>query len=397
MIKVKIYTDNQYFCEVSNWCAGDAKEYTNRTFDALAPFRDFESINFLKTVYDIEFIENDWFSVLIERKRCSIYAFDDDIKYVLSLIYFSQKQIYLSYRSLSGEIWDFLEGLSFDILIVTRMSELAGCYHSLCGPLDYRIINYPYQQLEIEVTIKKHLKGTFYRAVEGARKFNTNYGLYIGEDNRYYSDIFGIATAFRYYWKNDIENIISYIDNGKKKIYLMSCSQELTIFQFGKLIGEDAASTVGWDEEHGDYLKEVDNAKEYEHYLWLRDKLKIVNYMYLLPDDILYRKLPILCVDKNKDNSYYISGDLTIKNPTYMEIMEGIWNMCCDDYERFALIINKDEILDSVQDIENALCGFKISKNKIEIYDADKAIELFGECLRKAYYSGNCTISDDFY
>lgn len=425
MIKIKLYTDEQYVAEVLDLRNRSEVEYTDRTFEFLAdgysprttpPFRDEESVAFLKNIFNIEFIKNEWFSVIVDGMRSSLFTLSHDVKYGLSLIYFSKKGIYLSYKSLYENVWEYLASLPFDILIVAKRSSLAGRF-ALCGESEYTILNYPYQGRELEVSVKNFIANDdFYTPVPEAKEYGLSHGLSVGADGKYYSDRFSISYAFKYYWKNDIEGIIRHIKKRDKETYLVELAQEYSYFQFVNLVNEevyigyldelnfykrtfsrDTPSAMREYKELCQYLKEKDGGTEYKFYLWLRDELKIVNHMFLKPKKALFRKLPIFCVDRNTDGSYYLSCTLTVKHPSYGDILYPMLNMCYAGRECFALVVDTEELLYSVNDIDSALCGFKISPNRIEAYNANDALVLFGESLKEAYSSDNYTVSKDFY
>lgn len=83
-------------------------------------------------------------------------------------------------------------------------------------------------------------------------------------------------------------------------------------------------------------------------------------------------------VDKNSDGSYRIQE----RNK---------------DGERIALVINTEELLDSVRDIDRAVYGFRVMPDSIEIFDVEDAVQLFGQMLREAVASARYKVDGEFY
>ena len=102
-------------------------------------------------------------------------------------------------------------------------------------------------------------------------------------------------------------------------------------------------------------------------------------------------------VDKNYDGSYWIHGCLTYKYPEFHEAISQVIEERRQDGERFVLIIDTEELLESVKDIDSAIYGFKVMPDSIEVFDVEDAVQLFGRMLKEAVASGKCKIDGDFY
>lgn len=208
--------------------------------------------------------------------------------------------------------------------------------------------------------------------------------------------------ALQYYWRNDIEGIIKYIDKKKRRFRLEEIRKEYSVFEFAKVLGKDEEAILHYDcvrefislffsneEEQSDDIE--------DEYLYFRDKFKVISHISIAPGNAIMRKLPILMVDKNSDGSYWVHGDLTCKYPEFYQAIGQVIEDRNQDGERFVLIIDTDELLDSVKDIDHAIYGFRVMPDSIEVFDVEDAVLLFGQMLKEAVASGRCKVDNDFY
>lgn len=401
-----------------DFIADDSYFYEVKGLDLTKPpFRDEVSLNFLK-LWDISFIEGDWYSVHVEGGRSTIFGIRKEIKYGLCLIDYSRDGSYLSYSGLDDIGWKYLSELSFDILVAVTLEQL-NLYGKLFGDCDFVIENYPYNDSEIELhvfggVVNMH-DNDFYTKVP--YKHDNDYsGLHIGKDAKYYASVVMFNYALKYYWYENLQGISDYIDKNysEPRLLVEHSSPEMNIFQFQsylkiqkyerlyldyfhdvKLVNEIYENKEISIQERDKMRKECDSGEDYEEFLWLRDRLKIVSHMQLKFKDTFCRKLPIFIVDKNEDGSYMVWHKLTYKYPKFMEIVEDVVDLCKDGIERFALVVDVNEILQASEDIKNAFCGFGVSKNKLDVYNDYEAIRLFNNYLKQALSSNNCEIIDD--
>lgn len=434
MIRVKLLTDEEYLNDVLvcnkedktifsydettfNYLADD-KYFFSGADESIPPFRDEVSLNFLKK-WGIRFIEGDWYSVYVDDGRSTIFGIRKDIKYGLALIDYSRRGFYLSYYSAGDDVWDVLNKLPFDILVAIKMSDISNCYS--LKECDFLIENYPYNNQHIEVSVIqgcKLLDKSLYTEVSGQKAFSTTYGLHIGKDDKYYTDVINLGYAFQYYWKNDIEEIIKYLEeHPNQKRYIVENTQIVNIFQYNKMLKPRTDILVSCKyvkvlnylkrfykkeksitkQQYEESRKAIEFSDYYKTYVWLRDKLKIINHLVTKPEDVTSRKLPMMIVDKNTDGTYFIFGKLTVKFPEFEEVLEEVIDFCSADYERFILVIDVEELMESVSDIDKAVYGFRVKENEVEVFDADMAKEQFGVVLKEAFYSGKCKVSEEFY
>jgi len=426
MIRVRLFTAKEW---LEAYCVSEEHEYRvcdakvhfeillDTAFDAemRIPFRDAESLQFLKESYDISFVsDDDWYSVMCAGSRSDITCLNEDILYGLSAIDLSKDGVYSRLEWAGKKVWQALSNLPFDILIAQNMQDM-GLYKGAVSGADYLIENYPYRNETIEVFVKKSIfvKDDFYAPVPEYRENNTNHGLHMGRDGKYYTDEFDIRYAFQYYWKNDIEGIIKEIERMRRnRIVMADVTRTFDVFELGKLIGRDKCmNSIMWL-DYLECLKRMpENEREgncsschierqpkecYDEYLYFRDKFKVISHLVIAPEP-WHRKLPVMMVDKNNDGTYFIHGDLTLKNPSFYELFNEVIEGRSAERERFVLIVEVEELLDSVHDMEQAVCGFRVLADSVEVYDSYEGTQLFGEALKEAYYSGRCTVDTDFY
>lgn len=384
------------------------------------PFRDAESLRLLKESYDIVFAsDEDWYSVIIEGTRMSVSCVNKGLKFALTAIDVSRRGLYTQYRDDVGEeVWRVLADLPIDILVAAKQSEI-GVFSNLTEGVEFTILNYSYKNQSIEVTVKDfiHHKDSFYTAVPESHENGTSHGLHIGKDGRYYSDEFGVRYALQYYWKNDVKGIIEYIDGrGKGRIHMENAIQTYDIFELEKMLKQEENSIARLDylqcvrclerrlEEkaidesaYAESLKELQEGDSYKEYLYFRDRFRVIWNVADFQIDTMHRKLPMLIVDKSQDGTYFIHGGLTVKYPTFDELLEDAVSRRNKELESFILVVDVEELLDSASDIKEAVCGFKVLEDSVEVFDSREAIRAFGEALKEAYHSGKCTIDKEFY
>lgn len=356
------------------------------------PFRDEESVRLLKETWDIEFIDNrDWYSVRCDGVRMNVRALNNDLKFALVTIFLSRKGRYTTLGYADERVWRVLADLDMDILVAMKVQEM-GIYSPEIEGINYKIINFPYKGQTIEVDVLNERvspgKKGLYEWADESRDCGMSKYLCVGKDGRFYMDIFYVGYAFQYYWKNDIEGIIKYIDRVKKdKTYLVDVRRTFDIFEMMEFLGEYLNCFEG----------DCEPLESSEEYVYFKEKFKIITHMRTLPKSAVFRKLPQLIVERNHDGSYFIHGGLTVKFPAFHEMLEDAIDRRSPDKESFILIVDEEELLNRASDIERTICGFRVQADSVDVYEAEDAIQLFGEALREAHYSSSCTIDGEFY
>ncbi|MCI8417527.1 MAG: hypothetical protein HFI33_08565 [Lachnospiraceae bacterium] len=392
------------------------------------PFRDEESLGFLKGGGLTFVSDDDWYSVYGEgalgRERDSITNIRKWMKFALTAIYYSRQE---RYTWMDGTCvpyewaWNLLSQLPFDILVAVRVENIRGIMSIFLGFSVFspcRIVNYPYRKQSIEVTIDEfRINDDFYTRVPEGRENNTNYGLHMGKDGRYYSNFIGIEYAFQYYWKNDVEGLIRYIEEKyPDRIQLGEVREIYNTFTLAKALGIADSSVIAlryWncknciekaledgrisDLQYEEFLVNARQGEDYKNYVYYRDTFQFISHLTVAPKETLCRKLPVMMVDKNYDGTYRIHGSLTVKYPEFEECICDVVEERSPDRERVILVVDVEELLDSAEDVDQAVYGFRLLQDSLEIFDKYEAVQLFGRALKEAYTSKSCTISQEFY
>lgn len=414
MVKVKLYTVDDFM----RTCTIGGGEYVTEYqgyfemhmlwvepgWEEGIPFRDAESVRLLRESYGVEFVsDGDWFSVRGREGRMDVSCLNDGLRFALVAISRSRKGGYTWFAPADERIWRVLADLPFDILVAMRTFEM-GIHGRQIEGIDYQIINYPYNGRSEAVTVLDdmlRINNEAYTEVAEARECGTGYGLCTGKDGRYYTSSLDIGYAFQYYWKNDIGGILRYIEcSGKDyrgRVRLADTSRTYNIFDLGRLLRGDEYCILMWCDLIGSEEGDRESVESSPVYAYFRDTFKVTTHMKVEPKYSISRRLPKLMVDKNSDGTYFIHGGLTYKHPQFEGLIRDMIDGRSPDRERFVLIVDVEELMKSAGDIEHALCGFRILADSVDAYDAEDAVQLFGEALEEAYYSGKCTVDKEFY
>ena len=277
-----------------------------------------------------------------------------------------------------------------------------------------RIVNYPYKKQSIEVTLKDIIKydDDFYTRISEHRWYDTSNGLCMGKDGKYYSNLISVKYGFQYYWGNDVEGLIRYMEEKyPDRIRLGEVHEIYNTFTLAKALGLEEGSVIGlmyWDckrcreaapkagkisdQEYGEISADERQGEEYKDYVYFRDTFQFISHLTAAPDPVSSRKLPVLMVDKNYDGTYMIHGTLTVKYPEFEECISDVVEGRSPDRERILLVVDVEEQLRSAGDVDKAVYGFRLLQDSLEIFDRYEAVQLFGQALKEAYTSVACTI-----
>ena len=398
------------------------------------PFRDAESRMILKESYGIELVEDDWYSIIDEGRRTCFSDLSPELKYALVLIDESRNGNYLTAMFMPDAVWDALRKVPFDILISCTWEDIFWTTSKL--PFDnYVIYGLPYGGDDgISVCSLESLRDNdFYTPLRPREPGVINEGvgienqLYIGKDGKYYASFLG--GSLRYYWRQHLDEMLEYIDGLKPPKKLKAIEDTYSISEFNEMIepsdyGDIFANLTGdslWQQMEDcrwqlnmckenlqkgeitadEYKAEMDRLMEtdgYQRYKYYRDKFKVVNHMYELPPkEMLFRKVPILSVRINKDGSYIIGGDLSVKYPEQEEILGEAISMRADDHDTFLLYVDANEMIDGPNDLDGMTWAIWVRQDSIELFDKWDGLRLFAKAIRDALASGRCEIIDAFY
>lgn len=427
MVRMFYYTHNEYMYHLLTHSILD---YTERRFDTLLnwqqdedgnsikPFRDEYSIRFLKDTWNMEFVsEDDWYSIQSpEEGRFSLSGLSRQMKYALTLLHYSRKGRVLKFRSCSEKLWKVLDTMPFDILIAMNISEIFDFHCTLLG-IDYVVENFPFHNKVLQVHVPNmHINHKEYEEVENHK------GLILYQKNgKYFINAICIDDYFcQFRWQKYIDKIVSQV-NYYKRIEKPLIEKKLVngYVDFLQLIGVNKEDALWGHNNYYYYLsiftemlknKEITQAeydallseeqkkndKSFQEYLWLINDLQIISYLYIVPYINDCDSLPMLIVDKYSDGSYKIWNTRICD---YRDFEGVLQNVVFDKYTekcvRYITVVNKS--FQSVEDIQYTACGFKITKNCIEIFDKNEALETFYHIATEALQSKECEVCDDDY
>lgn len=415
MIRIKLFTEEEWVSQLGGggpekepkqWIAQvECFRYLLRCcLDEEAerpPFRDDESRQLLNGEGLTFVSKEDWYSVYGEgplgRERDSISNIPKWLKFALVAIHYSRQGTYTWMDSTCvpyERAWRLLSDMPFDILAAVKIPDIkavASIFHSFSMFPPCKIINYPYESQLIEVTvtetesiIKSQYLGT---ALPKSFVPGTGYGLSTDKEGNYYSFLMGIEYAFQYYWKNDIPGIIQYIEkNYPEKVRLGEIHEIYNTFTLAEALGCSGEF----------FLAQAQREEDYKDYVYFRDTFQFISHLSAVPE-VTFRKLPVMMVDKNHNGSYRIHGTLTVKYPELQECICDVVEERCPYRERYILVVDVEELLDSARDIDRAVYGFRLLSDSLEIFDRYDAVRMFGRMLKEAYTSGACVIDEEFY
>lgn len=385
--------------------------------DTIKPFREDYNKKFLKDTWNIEFVsDDDWYSIYSpEEGRFSLSGLSKEMKYALTLLHFSSKGRMLSFKSCSERIWKALSDMPFDILVAVDTSKIES-WKSICLGVDYIIENLPFDDEFLQVNVLNSL-------IRDKDKITDKNGLslYV-EDDKYFACVFNIKRHFAEYdWKKHLNDIIKHANSCVREEYpIIDKTLVCDVVEYAKVLDIDEDYFLDLNDytyylnqferllKDGDITQEVYDTEmskykiayrdDYKQYLWVKDKLKIYSHLYTIPDRRVHRKLPMLIIDKYPNDSYKIWGKLTVKYPEFYEIVyDVIKEFYTEDCERYITVVDVEEAFSCASNISDVDCGFKITENRIDIFDRNDALKQFIDIAQEAISSNNCEISTEYY
>lgn len=428
MIKMFYYNKDEFLNEliehhIWSYSERDFDHLMNWQYDkegnSIQPFRDEYSKKFLKDTWNLEFVdEHDWYSIHSpEEGRFSLAGLSKDMKYGLTLLDYSKRGLVLSFKHCSEKIWKVLSEMPFDILVAVDTSKLK-CWSDVIIGVDYIIENFPFEDKKLKVHVMER-----YERFQDYEELKDKSGIKIyHKDGIYYTHSWEIEEIFcRYFWKKHIKEIMDKVNHYIVEEHpILNKTLETNLVDFLELIKEDVEGFLVGNRfarhiygakymlenntiSQQEYEEEVEQGKfefvkAYQKYLHLTNDLKIISHLYVLPQETNQRKLPVMVVDKYADGMYKIWGTLTGKYPEFDELLyDVVFEYYTEECERYITIVDVEELFSCAGDIEYTNCGFKISKNCIEIFDRNDAMKQFRDIAQEALDSGNCKISEEFY
>lgn len=352
MIKLRMYTQEEFKVAMTLFSDPKADEgewkdrpASARDFEDLLtwasdegegkpPFRDKESVSLLKS-QGLSFVsEKDWYCVEVKEfdihTRMPITSISKELKYALTAMHFSREGTY-TWLNEEDHVYEEVWQYLSELpfdILVALRIEDRGCFR-FWG--NYKIANCPFENQTVEATVVKRPQTHDFAEDKQISKY-----LYADKTGRYYTH-WGVEDLFAYDWKKDIEGIIRHIESFCEDAY--------------------------WPFGHA-----------------------------TLPKEVLFRKVPCLIVDKHTDGTYVIGEALSVKYPSFGEILSGVIPEYSPNKERCVLVVECNERLEKQEDIDNAIYGIRILQDQIELFEKDKAVQVFGMSLKEACASGQYTV-----
>ncbi|MBQ4284097.1 MAG: hypothetical protein IJB96_09245 [Lachnospira sp.] len=384
MIKVQLRTFDEYFDIVRSKerlykynedCFSLIVDKWIKKNETCPPFRDEYSQSFLKDVFDITFVENDWYSVIYQGRRRCIFDMGDYVKFGLVAIAASREGAYVGYFSsykeyyqIPKKVWEYLGNLPFDILIAINMDALDEfCTLGIFGEQDVLLLNYPFDGKRIEVHMSEHIDKEHYVKVMDS----VGRTLYKGEDNQYYTKEEQMVNDVSFDWKREVSAVIDWMKYETKYVYdtayFYKHTQVMNIAEFIRLIGFEK-----YDRIEGDF--------------------SIVNHLTEEPHGGYHDDIVMMIVRKNKDGTYWVGDEVPWKIRGFIDYLWALDEMRSSDCESYVLVVDVAYRVCSVNDLKYVIYGFKVSSDNIEIFDKYYGVKMFCEVLGEAYESDRCEI-----
>lgn len=128
------------------------------------PFRDDDSVKFIREIDHAHFVENDWYSVVTPFGRTNMTALCGGTQYALTVIANSRQGFYTPFKGYEADIWSRLASLSMDVLICFCLNIYSENHYYLPFDPDTRkkvvIENYRYNGKEVEAYLTNRLSWT---------------------------------------------------------------------------------------------------------------------------------------------------------------------------------------------------------------------------------------------
>ncbi len=383
MFRFKLYNDNDYY---NFGGRRDFVEYEERIFDnimncsfsddeeATPPFRDAESLLFLRS-QGSDMVEDDYYSCIInygnifKRREC-ISNVNNYTKYALSLIDYSRRGKYLSFRFIPIEFMEVLGNLPFDILIAIKYSDVENI--ELSYNKEYILEKFPFRGRFITVKVVYEIMRDGVDGFKhvGSRRKDAYWSHLYEKNNEYYISSVEMDISLRFLWKAHIPELIDYIKEMPEKVIIFNPENRMELDKFF------------------DKLEYSYDEAETEGYI-------VNNHIVELPN-IYSRKLPLMLIDE-LDGSFYIHGALTVKNPDFSEIIFDIISLYNGKGKMHFLVVDVDELLKDKSSLEHTIFGGAIEDKIIELNPKTQALNNFVNVLETAYNSKNTKIDDEFY
>ncbi len=365
MIRVKFYNSKQKnFDERKERIADFNVRDFYRLVEGIAgienktpPFRDADSMRFIREIDHAEFVEGDWYSIVTPFGRTNVTALCGGTRFALVVLHNSRLGVYtnIKYHPSYGEdIWSRLGVVSVDILVAFDISKLDPSSPYLPIRADYMIENYPYQ----EKIVPAHI------ACNRGGEMCFKDGVYFGDN--YFPDL-----AYR--WYKDIGGLIAATERLIKE-HGRSCPfppKTYPLGDFPEIFDEEGSDGVPM--ESGFMIKSFLQKMELEE--------PTVKY-------------PVnLVITKASDGRCMIEQLCSVKYPTYSETVKDHFELFTKrEDEVYVLVLDAGQFYEGADTLQYAIWGIRAYECVLELYDGVKVLEEFLRELKDPYERGNLFI-----
>lgn len=371
-------------------------------------FSDVDSCRLLRLLHGDAAVEQRWYGLVTQEGKPCLPAISQEAKYGLTVIENSRRGVYtdivdefteFQVEARMGDqsgrhgaiplVWDAFAALEVDILLFFRKKDFSFGWDI---PLKngFLLENYPGEEGPIEVQVRKDRFGD---------PVEENGVLQVS--NFFYDQ--------QYDWTREVGELLEELGelNGFREP-LVKGMMPLAEFQW--MIGSEDYGR-NWELWEGkeqlgyenlmDYCLEnidlcdisavLDAQGDQQRHAGTR----VLNHMDYLPDSSSARRLAYLIIEKHDDGSYQLQSQISVKYPSYGEMLEEAMEMAIPDGEVLVMPVNVEEIMMRAADIKKALCAFRVAGNLIETFGKEEGLIEFAALLKEARDSGRCVVSED--
>lgn len=395
MIRLKLfYTEKDYMNSVL--CEAPIHRYSDKDFYRLVqgyageektgpPFRDADSVKFIREIDKAEFVKDDWYSVVTPFGRTNMTALCGGTQYALTVIANSRRGIYTQFKGYGDDIWSRLASLSMDVLIYCCVNIYSEDWHYLPFEDETRkrvvIENYRYKDEEVEA----YLGNGFSKSVIDGK-------LYV---SRFFEE-------FRLDWS---KNLGIFIQGAE---YLLERDGQLykhlptitNIEEFAKTMDERQAGMFNeYLGEPGIWEPDLDGFMREKAFL---ESLSVHNYMLKVPKEPIV-KYPIYFIIRRRKGTCEctISKKTSCKNPSFSSLLLEDFVRLSDcekaEFEKLAIVFDIEFFGDANKVFKWAILAFKLYDNVVEIYDGIHVAKEFVDFVKPSYEANSLTAVKGVY
>jgi len=374
MIRVKLLSEPEYRALVRERTA--YSEYHESQFYHLlrekGDFTDAESLAILRHLHGEEAVTGKWYRRTTAEGAPCIPAISSEAKYGLVVLENSRRGCYtpiveaftdfeVEYRmeeSIGGTpvnplVWQAFAKLDTDILLTFRKKDFSFAW-DIPIEVEFILENHPLNGVPTEV----HVVNEFLRQPE-----QRNGEWYV--QNFFYD--------WKYRWSEDTAEILNVLR------YEFACRPPLVKGLFPLSTFETMCRPR---KEIPPRCADCPCAQP-EESPW-----QVLNHMDDLPEEGDSRRLLYLIIEQHNDGTVRLGEDISVKYPSYLEMLEEAIQTAKPDCEVFVLPVDVNECMGRAEDIRKAVCAFRICGHTIETFGPADGLREFDKTLRQAVESG---------